>query len=427
MNAFDKIIGYETIKRELYQICDMIHYPGIYQGLGAKIPNGLMLYGEPGVGKSLMAKALIEACEIPFYIVRKNKNSNDFINSISEAFQKAKNADTFSIVFLDDMDKFANEDSDHCNASEYVAVQAGIDDVRDCNVFVLATVNDLYKLPESLRRSGRFDRIIEVKCPCESDALAIIRHYLKGKPVNPNISLEDLAKMMSSSSCAKLENILNEAAITAAYNRKALIEMDDIVRAMLGIHYSSRDSHCEADEEEIRKTAMHEAGHIVMCEALCPGSVGLAAVHITGDNSVSGFVHRCKEGFSEPRQILALLAGKAAVELYFADSVADGCYADIDDACRRIQLAIAKNADRGFEFLDVASHRFSGPSESLNSRIEFAIQAELDRYFLKSRDILLKNRAFLEVAAAQLAEKKILLHSDIQKIRNSVIVRDASI
>ena len=125
MSAFDKVIGYETIKIELLQICDMIHNREIYEELGAKLPQGILLYGDPGLGKTLMAKSFIEESVLKAYIVRRNKGNDDFIGDITDTFRKAK-GNTPCVIFLDDMDKFANEDSNHHDAEEYVAVQSYI-------------------------------------------------------------------------------------------------------------------------------------------------------------------------------------------------------------------------------------------------------------------------------------------------------------
>lgn len=236
MSAFDRIIGYQTIKEELLQICDMIHNREIYENLGAKLPQGILLYGDPGLGKSLMAKSFITESGLPAYIVRRDKGSDDFIGKITDTFEKAKK-NAPAIVLLDDMDKFANEDDRHIDAEEYVAVQAGIDEVKGCNVFVFATVNEIRKLPRSLIRSGRFDRKIEVNSPTDRDAEEIIKYYLAEKKVSDNVNMDDLVKMVSYGSCAELETILNEAAIGAAYARKEKIEMDDLVKSVLRMQY----------------------------------------------------------------------------------------------------------------------------------------------------------------------------------------------
>ena len=176
MSSFDKVIGYDTIKNELIQICDMINNKDKYTKLGAKLPAGVLLYGEPGLGKILMAKCFIDECKLEAFTIRKNKSEN-FVEYIAETFKKAKEKAP-AIIFLDDMDKFANEDNDRRDAEEYVAVQAGIDDVKGFDVFVFATVNEYNKLPRSLTRSGRFDRCIEVCSPNNGDCIKIISHYL---------------------------------------------------------------------------------------------------------------------------------------------------------------------------------------------------------------------------------------------------------
>ena len=90
MSAFEKVIGYETIKKELLQICDMLHNREIYEKLGAKFPQGVLLYGEPGLGKTLIAKSFIEESGLEAYIIRRNKGNNDFVGYITDTFKKAK-------------------------------------------------------------------------------------------------------------------------------------------------------------------------------------------------------------------------------------------------------------------------------------------------------------------------------------------------
>ena len=425
MNAFDKVIGYDTIKSELLQICDMIHNREVYEELGAKLPRGILLYGNPGLGKTLIAKCFIEESGLKSYVVRRNKGNDDFIGDITATFQKARETAP-SIVFLDDMDKFANEDSNHSDAEEYVAVQSGIDEVKNCDVFVLATVNVMRKLPSSLVRSGRFDRKIEVQCPTAKDADAIIKHYLSDKKVAESVDMDDLSKMISYSSCAELETILNEAAISAAHARKSSIEMDDFVKSVLRMQYDSPDNFTKTSAEDMKKTALHEAGHLVVSEILCPGSVGLASLRSTGRDSTGGFIHRCKELSRRPHYILVSLAGKA-VELYYSDTVASGCLTDINRAFNCIRDGLSENATLGFGMIDVSTDRFPETSENFKSRNEAVTHAELERYMLKARDILLKNRDFLEKVTAALIEKETLLHSDVKKIRESSVITEVAV
>ena len=146
MEQFNKIIGYESIKNELKRLCDILSNPDKYKKFGVEIPQGLLLYGEPGVGKSLMAECFIQALSRKSFVCRKNKANGDFINAITKTFEDAKE-NTPSIVLLDDMDKFANEDEKHEDAEEYVTVQSCIDDIKNKDVFVIATANNIRKFP----------------------------------------------------------------------------------------------------------------------------------------------------------------------------------------------------------------------------------------------------------------------------------------
>lgn len=419
MNAFDKVIGYETTKQELLQICDMIQNKKYYEELGAKLPQGILLYGDPGMGKTLLAKCFIEESGLPSYLIRRTKSSEDFLDEITTIFQKAKE-NAPSIVFLDDLDKFENEDYAHCDAEAYVAIQAAIDSVNGKEVFVLATANDLYKLPESLRRAGRFDRKIELLCPSEQDACDIIKHYLNGKRVSEDVRLEDIAMMITYSSCAELETVLNEGAVRAAYLRHESITMEDLVEAVLKKEYKAQDNLTQISEEEMQRIALHEAGHLVVSEVLSPGSIGFASIRTKGHDSSGGFTRRCKKLTNIPSQILIALGGKAAEELYYADRYMDGSKNDISKAVEYIRDAICEQAACGVGLLDVETRSTPCMSDNLNARNEAVVQAELHRYLLEARSILFQNKKFLGKVKSTLLEKETLLYSDIRMIKESI-------
>lgn len=423
MSAFDKVIGYETIKNELQQICDMIHNQEVYTTLGAKMPQGVLLYGDPGLGKTLMAKCFIAESGLKSYTVRKNKGSDDFVGEITDTFRKAKE-DAPAIIFLDDMDKFANEDSNHRDAEEYVAVQSGIDDIKGAAIFVFATANDIDKLPDSLKRSGRFDRKIEVCCPSSDDAVEIIKYYLKDKKVSADINLEDIAMMINYSSCAELETILNEAAIRAAFLRKEYIAMEDLVGAVLRMEYEAPDTYAKPSTEDVYRVALHEAGHLVISEVMCPGSIGLVSLRTSGRDSTGGFTRRCKEVKFRPYHVLVPLGGKAAVELYHAENNDSGCQTDLYNAVKHIRGDISDNGTCGLGMLDLETRYSYKMSESFRARNEAVVYAELERYMCKAREILLKNREFLEKAVDALLKKETLLYSDIKMLRGSVTITE---
>lgn len=122
MRALDKVIGYSPIKKELFIIIDVLNNPDKYTKLGVSIPNGVMLEGEPGIGKTLMAASFVEECNRTAYVIRKNKPDGAFVDYIREIFEEAMNNEP-SMILLDDMDKFANEGYSHRDAEEYVTVQ----------------------------------------------------------------------------------------------------------------------------------------------------------------------------------------------------------------------------------------------------------------------------------------------------------------
>lgn len=417
MNTFDKVIGYKSIKRELLQICDMIRNRTIYEEMGGHLPHGLLLYGDPGLGKTLLAKCFIEESGLNAITVRRDQGRDNFIDSITQAFAKAK-AEAPAILFLDDMDKFANEDFSRCDAPEYVAVQAGIDDVKETEVFVIATANELRKLPSSLLRPGRFDRKLGVYAPSAAEAEAIIAHYLTEKRISDDINMKDLTMMMSYHSCAELETILNEAAVRAAFARKESIGMEDITSTVLKQQYGAQEEIANVSNEILENVALHEAGHLVISEILCPGSVGFASLLPSRENRCGGFVHTCK-AIPDFYEAIIGLGGKAAVEMRYAGRIANGCAGDIQRVVKCIRDAAAKEGTLGFSLLDVESGVSAAMSESLNARSEAAVQLELERCYNKAKNILSENQVFFEKVTEAFLEKKTLLYSDIQSIRST--------
>ena len=254
MKEFDRIIGYNDVKAELERICDIMINHDKYAKLGVTTPRGLLMHGVPGVGKTTMAKCLIEASKRPVFICRKDKPDGDFIKEIKKQFEDAKN-NAPSILFLDDMDKFANDDEYHKNSEEFVTVQSCIDDCKGIEVFILATANDLKAIPKSLLRAGRFDKSIKINNPRLEDAAEIIKYYLSQKKFVADIDYKELAKILNGGSCAELETVINEAGVYAGFQNKDKIELDDILRAAMRVIFGAPENLEETDEDELLKIA----------------------------------------------------------------------------------------------------------------------------------------------------------------------------
>ena len=415
MNGFDAIIGYEEEKNELRKLCDIMKNPDKYRDLGVETPRGLLLEGEPGLGKTTMAQALITECGRPVFRLRKEKTNGDFIKAIKETFADAEKAAP-SIVFLDDMDKYANEDEHHRNADEFVTIQSQIDECRGREVFVLATANETGCLPDSLLRVGRFDRILTVEPPRQKDAVKIIRHYLsKKKAVSPDVDAEEIARIMSGKSCAELETVINEAGINAGFADKSMIEMNDIVNACLRIIFNAPDTMTSSDAYA-EAVACHEAGHAVINEVLEPGSVNLISI-TSHKGSVGGVTsyYQDENYFKDIRfmenRVKSLLGGKAATELVYGKTDV-GANSDLHRAFSITERFVDHYCGCGFG-------QFSGAEngQGLLNRKDIAIELEITRQYSETKRILIENRGFLDRIREALLEKKTLLQTDIAAIR----------
>ena len=435
MNAFDKIIGYSYVKTELQQISDTLKFREVYDNLGVAAPRGLLLYGEPGVGKSLMANAIIEDSGRTAFICRKDQPNGDFVKEIKATFDKAAKNEP-SIIFLDDMDKFANGDERHPDAEEYVTVQSCIDEIKGKQVFVLATANNIRCLPRSLRRAGRFDRMIEINTPRGQDAINIISQYLDGKKFVDGIDAKTIARIMDGRSCAELETVINEAGIQAGYQRAESITMEHFMVACLRTVFDV-PALCGDDEEDLNfsladsnneyaQIVYHEAGHAVVSEVLCPESVTLISAHNRNGKS-GGFTDYYNDRtkthlYWEKSRIIGSLGGIAAIEQKFGISDM-GCERDLDQAFDSTRQLIGNTCLCGFS---LHSNGFED-SERLKSEQEHTIATEVEKYYRKAKEIVSMNMEFFEKIAAALSEKGILSAVDIKEIKNSCNITPAEI
>ena len=409
MSAFDRIIGYDHIKAELMQISDMIHHPEVYAALDAKLPQGLLLSGEPGLGKTLMATALVEDSGLPCFTVRRSQSEDEFLKQLAHTFDEAAEAAP-SMLLLDDMDKFS---SDEFSTAAFTAVQSCIDKVQEKQVFVIATVNNVKEIPDPLLRCGRFDRQIEVQRPNYTDGEQIIRRYLSGKAPVPDLSLSDLTQLLSHSSCAQLESALNEAAIYAAYERSDSITRAHLIRAVLKTVHHVPPEVYPVSEEERRKAAFHEAGHAAMLELAAPGSTAFVTLlYSPTSDHCYGFAHRNRP-LGRRANILTLLAGKAAYELHHG-RMGPGCSDDISRAATLIREKAEELGGSGMLGMDI-SGRYSA-SEAGRLERETIVRAELERYLFEAKEMLASHRQMVQELAEALLEKQTLLHSEIQTI-----------
>lgn len=411
---FENIIGYNHIKNELIRIIDCINNKDKYNKLGVNIPKGLLLYGEPGLGKTLFAKSFIEALNRNKYIIRKDKPDGEFVNSINEIINEAIN-NAPSVVLLDDLDKFSNNDDKHKNTDEFVVVQSFIDDAKDKDVYFVATANNIHDMPDSLLRKGRFDYEIKFEGPTLNDAKLIIEHYLKNKKIDNDIDYEEIAKILDGGSCAILESVMNEAGIYAGFNNKECISMDDIIKATLRIIFDAPENIDNKTEYQLKTAAYHEAGHTLASELLEPGSINLVSISNYFGNKGGITSHTKNEDYwaniiYRENRVRVLLAGKAATEITFG-TIDTGVSNDIDRAAQIVDSFYGLYYIDGFQ-TSYIGNRTEKHQELLND----SIRTKLTEYYKEVKKLLIENRTKLDDIALALINKKILTNKDIKTI-----------
>ena len=316
------------------------------------------------------------------------------------------------------MDKFANDDKFHCNSEEYVTVQSCIDELSGKEVFVLATANEMRCLPDSLTRAGRFDRVIKVDVPEGDDAVEIIGHYLKGKRIVSNLDTKVIADILEGRSCATLETVINEAGLIAGYKRKECVTMEEVVKACLDVEFRADGAAADAGTIDVTRpgndsrVAWHEAGHVVVNEVVRPGSVALASARWRSSRC-GGFVHTTRSEDIDPvvsmqERLAGALGGRAAVDLEFG-IVDAGAQNDLRQA---FSLAQHLYCDGGFSM-------YEDESDEQKRCVEVATTALVENFYRKAKEALCKNREFLEKIVVALAERDVLLASDIAAIKES--------
>ncbi|SCY70120.1 cell division protease FtsH [Lachnospiraceae bacterium XBB2008] len=419
MSEFDKVIGYSSVKNELIRFCDVIRNSERYEKMGVSLPRGVMLYGEPGIGKTLMAKCFIAEAGCESFTIRKDKADGDFIDHMRESFEKARKADK-AIVFLDDMDKFANEDEKHPNAEEYVAVQACIDDCKGYNVFVIATINEKRCLPPSLMRAGRFDKIIDMAMPGTKDTMALVEYFLRNKRLADDLDPNEVGRLLTGHSVAEIEMVLNDAGINAGFETRSEICRDDILKAIVRMVMEAPGiDKYEENSDDIEAILVHELGHVVTAEVQSPGSVDIVSVEPHGGR-VGGLISYRTDNCNMTKEtlekkVVRVLGGRAAIEIIYG--VPDmGAGDDLRQASRMLYRAITDEAIMGFEALDCLGG-YGDENRDIQDRY---VARELENCYQKAKKIIAEHRDLLDALADVLMKEKTITFKTIRQVIGAV-------
>lgn len=342
---FADVAGNEAAKQDLAEVVDFLKEPKKYEKLGAKIPRGVLLAGEPGTGKTLMARAVAGEASVPFFSISGSEFAEMFVgvgaSRVRDLFAKAKK-NAPSIIFIDEIDAVAHKRDarggagreDEQTLNQILVEMDGFD--NDSGVIVIAATNRVDMLDKALLRPGRFDRHVNVTLPERKDRLEILKVHFKNKPKTKDVDLDALAAKTAGSSGADLANIANEAAITAAREGHKEITNSDLTEAFERVAIGPERKSKVMNEQERRITAFHEAGHAVVGHVL-PDSDPVHKVTIIPRGHTGGVTwflppeDRSYKSIYELKDILArAMGGRVAEKLMFGpDAVTTGASSDL--------------------------------------------------------------------------------------------------
>lgn len=352
--SFDNIAGNEEVKDSIKELVDFIKNPEKYSKYNVRMPRGIILYGPPGTGKTLMAKALANEAGVPFFAV----NGSDFVQiyvgvgagRIRDLFKKAREKGK-AVIFIDEIDAIGKKrngrgdggsDERDQTLNALLAEMSGFKENQ--GIVVMAATNRLDVLDEALLRPGRFDRHIEVGLPDIKARYQILNLHGRKKPLSSDVDLHKIAQMTVYFSGAKLENLMNEAALLAARDDSEYITMEHLDKAygivVAGAEKKDR-SHIEHHDRVI--TAYHEAGHALVSRLIAPENIVRKITIIPSTKGAGGYTLNIPPDrmYNTRKQLLNRimvgLGGRAAEEIIFGkDNITTGAYGDIQSVTETI-------------------------------------------------------------------------------------------
>lgn len=437
---FSDVAGNEAAKQDLSEIVDFLKNPKKYEKLGAKIPRGVLLAGEPGTGKTLMARAVAGEANVPFFSISGSEFAEMFVgvgaSRVRDLFSKAKK-NAPSIIFIDEIDAVAHKRDarggagreDEQTLNQILVEMDGFD--NDSGVIVIAATNRVDMLDKALLRPGRFDRHVNVTLPERKDRVEILKVHFKNKPVDEKVSIDALAAKTAGSSGADLANIANEAAITAARLGHDKITNKDVTEAFERIAIGPERKSKVMSEEERKITAYHEAGHAVVGHVL-PDSDPVHKVTIIPRGRTGGVTwflppeDRSYKNIYELKDVLArAMGGRVAERIILGeDGITTGASSDLRHVAELSREMVTQegmgkqlrdqvfNSDEVNFFGDRAKMYSEKTSELIDAEIE-ALNKEANA---RAEAVLNANRKALDELAEALLEKETLEEDEVVKI-----------
>lgn len=442
--TFKNVAGLEEEKEELQEIVDFLKTPKKYTQVGARIPKGVLLEGPPGTGKTLLAKAVAGEAGVPFFSI----SGSDFVemfvgvgaSRVRDLFEDAKKHSP-CIVFIDEIDAVARRrgtgmggghDEREQTLNQLLVEMDGFG--ANEGIIVMAATNRVDILDPAILRPGRFDRKVMVGRPDVKGREEILQVHSKGKPLGEDVDLKQIAQTTAGFTGADLENLLNEAAISAAKDNRSYIIHEDINKSFIKVGIGTEKKSRIISEKEKKITAYHEAGHAILFHVLPDvGPVYTISIIPTG-NGAAGYtmplpekdeMFQTKGGMKQ--DIIVGLGGRAAEELIF-DDITTGASQDIKVATKTARAMITKygfsssvgmvnydnDDDEVFIGRDLAHTR--SYSENVARIIDDEVKGMIDNCYGEAKKILTDYMDVLHNCAKLLIEKERINREEFESL-----------
>ena len=418
--TFDDVAGLDEEKEEMKEIVDFLKKPEKYTKMGARVPKGVLLYGKPGTGKTLIAKAIAGEADVPFI----SMSGSEFIemfaglgaSRVRKLFEKARKLAP-CIVFIDEIDAIGSRRTSNSGAetennqtlNQLLVEMDGFSSEE--TIIVLAATNRPEMLDKALLRPGRFDRRITIPTPDLKGRLEILKIHSKDKRLAEDVNLESIAEDTAGFTGAELENILNEAAIVATKNKHEDIENEDIEEAVKKVTVGLEKRERKYSEKDKRLTAYHEAGHAVVSRYL-PTQTNVKEISIIPRGVAGGYtMYKSDEDkyyiskTEMEEKLVALLGGRAAEKLVLND-ISTGASNDIEVATKIARDMVTKygmSDNLGpIDFQGKEPYEMQMFGENIGDKIGLEVKELINTAYNRAISLLQEHRDKLDAIAEEL-------------------------
>jgi len=417
----------------MMEIVDFLKRPEKFTKMGARVPKGVLLYGKPGTGKTLIAKAIAGEADVPFI----SMSGSEFIemfaglgaSRVRKLFEKARKLAP-CIVFIDEIDAIGSRRTSNSGAetennqtlNQLLVEMDGFSSEE--TIIVLAATNRPEMLDKALLRPGRFDRRITIPTPDLKGRLEILKIHSRNKKLSDNVNLESIAEDTAGFTGAELENILNESAIIATKNRHEDIQNDDIEEAVKKVTVGLEKRERKYSEKDKKLTAYHEAGHAVVSYYL-PTQANVKEVSIIPRGVAGGYtMYKSDEDkyyiskTEMQEKLIALLGGRAAEKLVL-DDISTGASNDIEVATQIAKDMVTKygmsDSLGPIDFQGKEPYEMQLFGENIGDKIGAEVKALINTAYNDAITLLNEHRNKLDLIAQALLEKEKVNEEEFQK------------